>query len=817
MLRHYLIVALRAFRRAPFLTLVKLLVLGLGLSCFVMAYSLFTYWRSAEGAFAKADRTYIMTTRIRLSDGSDTGAVPRLDQSFFEKMQLAFPDFETLARARAAGLMPVSAGAEKARLFAAYADAAVLEVFDLPFTTGSGGTALSEPRSAVLSEAAALELFGTMDAVGRTFTYGAVVDLTVTGVIGAIPQPSHLGASPSALLRFDVLASWDALEHVTAARRAANGGFGPGYPQLAYAVLPEGSRSTPESLATRLAPIGELEFERDLVRFTIGMLPIRNIVAKQLDSALFSRTAVSVSVSTLLLLLGVLVLAVASVNYVNLATAEAIKRAKEAGLRKAIGAENGQIVAQHLVEAALVTTLAFAAAVVVVASTAPMLRAVAGVDVALVFSVPMFWLVTSVAVTASALLAGAYPALVLSRARPLHALIPNGTLGGRRSVAALLVGVQFAVASFLLIAIFVMQQQAADLRRTGLATATDPLIMITNTSAFTGVESASLELELRALPSVRAVAGMSSPPWGDTPTVTLMTNARDPSSLRSVVLNGVDFEFFATMNVRLIAGRVFDPARDERSLFQYDFDNPSSVVIDEAFAREIGFTVPDRALDELVYLPVADTFQPARIIGVVANQALQFSDNGTVATVYHLDRRPQQLLVRLAKEDVPGALAAIRRVWEQRVPNLAFDYEFEDQLFAQGYAVFGRVSDAFGTLAALSYAICVIGLVGMAGHMAGRRRREIGVRKTLGATSRSVLGLLLAAFSRPVIVANLIAWPFAYLAAQAYLEIFIHRVALTPLPFAASLVVTLLVAWGAVVVQAWRAAHLPPAAALRHE
>jgi putative ABC transport system permease protein len=241
------------------------------------------------------------------------------------------------------------------------------------------------------------------------------------------------------------------------------------------------------------------------------------------------------------------------------------------------------------------------------------------------------------------------------------------------------------------------------------------------------------------------------------------------------------------------------------------------VVIDEAFAREIGFTVPDRALDELVYLPVADTFQPARIIGVVANQALQFSDNGTVATVYHLDRRPQQLLVRLAKEDVPGALAAIRRVWEQRVPNLAFDYEFEDQLFAQGYAVFGRVSDAFGTLAALSYAICVIGLVGMAGHMAGRRRREIGVRKTLGATSRSVLGLLLAAFSRPVIVANLIAWPFAYLAAQAYLEIFIHRVALTPLPFAASLVVTLLVAWGAVVVQAWRAAHLPPAAALRHE
>ncbi len=288
------------------------------------------------------------------------------------------------------------------------------------------------------------------------------------------------------------------------------------------------------------------------------------------------------------------------------------------------------------------TTLAFAAALVVVALTAPLLRAVAEVDVALVFFMPMFWLVTSVAVAAAALLAGAYPALVLARARPLYALKAHDAHGGRRSVAALLVGVQFAVASFLLIAIFVMQQQAADLRRTGLAAATDPLIMITNTSAFTGVESASLELELRALPSVKAVAGMSSPPWGDTPTVTLMTNSRDPSSLRSVVLNGVDFEFFATMNVRLIAGRVFDPARAERGLFQFDVNDPSSVVIDDAFAREIGFAEPARALDELVYLPVADTFQPARIIGVVENRPLSFP------TRHDRDRLPSRPMAAAA-------------------------------------------------------------------------------------------------------------------------------------------------------------------------
>src|SRR5262249_39142690 len=149
--------------------------------------------------------------------------------------------------------------------------------------------------------------------------------------------------------------------------------------------------------------------------------------------------------------------------------------------------------------------------------------------------------------------------------------------------------------------------------------------------------------------------------------------------------------------------------------------------------------------------------------------------NGMDGTIYYLVDHPGELLIRLDKNNVAGGLAAVQRTWERRVPNHPFEYEFEDQLFARGYAAFARVSDAFAGLASLAYLICVVGLVGMAGHVTSRRRREIGVRKSFGASTRSVLALLLAAFSKPVVVANVVAWPFAYLAMKAYLTVFVHR------------------------------------------
>jgi len=173
--------------------------------------------------------------------------------------------------------------------------------------------------------------------------------------------------------------------------------------------------------------------------------------------------------------------------------------------------------------------------------------------------------------------------------------------------------------------------------------------------------------------------------------------------------------------------------------------------------------------------------------------------------------------VRISGKDIPGALEAIKGVWAELAPGQVFHYSFEDQLFAQGYELYGRVAQAFTALALFAFAISTIGLVGMGSHVAIRRRHEIGVRKTLGASTRQVLVMLLKDFSKPVLVANVIAWPLAYLAVQAYLGVFIHRIAVTPVPFALSLGTTILIAWVAVGGQAVRAARVRPASVLRYE
>jgi putative ABC transport system permease protein len=819
MLGHYLLVALRNFRRQPVAALIRLLVLSLGLTSFLVAYAVVSYWNHAEGGFQKADRTYVITERIQLSNGHDSGAQPRYPSSDIGRLKLAFPEFETIARASEAGESPVVARAQKMDLHAAYADPEFLDVFNLPFVAGDARDALRRPDSVILTRDAALSLFGTVDAVGRTLRYDGLVDLTVTGVIGTSPYPSHIGSAATSLLRFDMLVSWNVKQTVDAALAAA--GSPPNAYSLAYAVLPKGSRETPQSLAPRFAPLGEIPYEKDLVTMTYSMLPVRALMVSELNNMLFSGTDIGLSASGLLFILGAMVLIVACLNYANLATAQALGRAKEVGLRKTIGAGSRQIALQYLIEAALLGIAAFGLAILATALAAPIIRQASDIDVAFALSSGGFgfWGSVLAVLFLTILLSGAYPAFGLARIRPVRAL--QASAGARRKILpAFLVGIQFAVASFLLTAIIVMQQQTLDLRRTGLAAADDPLVIVRNPRAFTGVDTATFEAELRRLPQVTAVTAMGTPPWSNTTagTVSMQVTPSDPASLRDAVTNAVDYDFFSTMHIRLLAGRVFERDRATVNPFNApDKATAGDLVIDEAYAQAIGARTPQAAIGKIIYLPIADYLQPIRIIGVVKNRPLFFARQGMHASVYYLTGRPTTIALRLDRNDVPGGLAALRGVWEKLAPGHVLDYAFEDQLFAEGYALFGHVAQAFATLATLAILICIAGLVGMARHMTGRRRHEIGVRKTLGASTGSVLRLLLKDFSAPVVIANIAAGPLAYLAASAYLDIFIHRIALTPWPFLLSLAVTLLIAWASVGLQSWRAARVKPAKVLRYE
>ena len=878
MFSHYLRIALRNLQRAPFTALINVTALALGLVSFVTAYAVVSYWDRSERHFANADRTYAITAKLALRDGSiSTGVMPQTNELYERYLRIDFPEFEAIARANVWNReASVSAADRGARLVAVAVDPEFLDIFDLPFIAGDPKSALRTPNGVLLTEDMAVRLFGTADALGKTVTLGGnLIDATVTGVVGDIPEPSHIGYSESASLRFDLMAPYELYDRLRQAVSTPNSSQQPAEPAAAsnppagdsnadpaqqpaadnrdsppsptstptptpqrenwlggyccttYVLLSKDSRLSTAGLNARLLDFGNRRVpaeQQTMASVEIGAVPINGLMVTQLNAQLFGGAAGSLSITTLLFALGALVLIVACVNYANLATARAARRAREIGLRKVIGANRRQVIAQYLFEAGLLTSAALVLAIVAVQLIAPVVRNAIGIDMRLaLFDGIGFSLFIALLLAGVTVLGGAYPALVLSRVRPIEALRLGRVRVGPRFASTLLVGTQFAAASFLLIAVIVMYSQNAELKRTGLGTTSDPYLVINNFSRVTRVENATLREELLRLPQVRAVTEMGQMPWGDS--VNLAVFARSPeetTALRTAFQNMVGYDFFATLDIPLVAGRVFD--REHNDLPPPngdDLDSPATlnIVIDRALVAELGFDSPEAAVDQVVYFPsgLGRPAQPNQIVGVVESRPLFLRGFGATSNTYMLGSGMNNAIVRLSADDVSGGLAAVDALWRRLSPQLPLTRRFMDDLFNEGYEKFARVNQVFTGLALFAFLISIMGLFGMAVQVAARRVHEIGVRKSVGARKRQIVAMLLKDFSKPVIVANLIAWPLGYFAGQAYLSVFIQRITLTPAPFILSLAITILIAWVAVGSQAFRAARVNPANVLRFE
>lgn len=838
MLQHYLTVALRSLGRSPVSSLFNALTLALGLACFVAAYAVVAYWGKGDQHFANAERIHVMTMSFTLDGGFTIGTVPQVSEPLARYLRTDFPQLEAVARANVMDRESIVASDRQAvRLFGVAVDPEFLDIFDLPFVAGDSATALSRPRSVVITEEYAAQLFGADQAVGQNLLLANRVETTVTGVISEIAEPSHMGRSLSASLQFDLLASRDVLD--TIQEIFVNPNAPPqsenwlNTTSITYVLMPADGSLTPESLRSQLPALVERrvpDAQRGFATFQFGIVPVGDLLAMNaLDSVIFLGAS-DFGLSTVLLLLGAVILGVACVNYANLATARAAGRSREVGLRKAIGARAAQIMAQYVLEAGVLTFAALAAALVVVRLAVPAVDAATGIDLRLVlFSDLGFWLFLAAVIVAVALLAGAYPAFVLSRVRPVTAIRAGRAHVGPRFLSTLLVGAQFAVTSFLLIAVTVMYLQNVELRRTGLGVATDPLVVISNPGQITDVEPETLRAELERLPQVESVTDVAQPPWAGLSVTLIADSPEENAAIRSVIQNVVGFDFFSTLDLTLLAGRVFDRDRDEpldpSAPRPEDIaPEPRRVVIDRALSEQLGYASPQDAIEELIHLPSRMTSfsgrqfnQSLQIIGVVENKPLSLIGFGSTSSIYQLGSNLRFQVARISAGDVSGALAGIERTWSTLAPNVALRREFLDEIFERSYQSFANVSRILTALAGFAFLISALGLFAMAMLVANRRVQEIGVRKTLGAGTGQMVALLIKSFSAPVIVANLIAWPVAYFAARAYLNVFIDPMALTPLPFVLCLLVTVLIAWLAVGGQTLRAASMKPADVLRHE
>ena len=683
---------------------------------------------------------------------------------------------------------------------------------------------------AVLTETEALRRFGTIDAVGRTLTIvsgGRPTDYRITGVIADPPLNSHLALSIVA--RADFFALFGGPDPFLTQWMPKNG--------WVYARLRPGAdvaevmrqmpawerRNIPDEMigGTRSNPGDDTDWR---------LTNIRDIHLGEAEGGTMRPTNDPATLAALALV-GVLILAMAVINFVNLATARAGLRAREVALRKVLGASRRQLIGQFLGESILLTGLAMLLALAMVEGALPFVNAFLEADMALTYFggggmlLPALGLVLLVGGAG-----GLYPAFYLSRFQPARVLRANRageTQGSGRLRNALVVG-QFAVSIGLIICTAVIQAQSAFARAADPGYRRDGLMQVANVNrrAIVPVQ----ETLLREIGQVEGVAAVGRSTigvntWG---MENMMVTAPGRESVE-FELYRVDPAFFRTMGIDLAAGRTFVEGRamDDSTVPEDEAGLAAlarrgyNVVLNEAAARRLGFSDPGRAVGRTILADDGDVEAvgrtPVTIIGVVENSRFRSIRDPLAPMIFLYDRvQPGWLLIRYS-----GAPAAVRerveRVWKRIAPDAPFEAAFADDQVRELYAPEAARAQIFGAFALLAVVIGCLGLYGLAAFTAERRTKEIGIRKVLGARTWDIVRLLVWQFGRLVLVANLIAWPVAWWAMRGWLDGFDLRIALGPLFFVGAGALALAIAVGTVAGHALRVARAHPIHALRYE
>ncbi len=527
--------------------------------------------------------------------------------------------------------------------------------------------------------------------------------------------------------------------------------------------------------------------------------------------------------------LGFVSLGLAIINYVNLATARADLRAREVALRKVAGAPRSALIQQFLGESLIAAILAGVGGLALAELALPFVNAAGGLDLDIAyFGTGGIMPALALTVGLTGLAAGIYPAFVLSRFQPAAVLSSTQSPGmGRRgaSLRAALVVVQFSIAIALLICTFVLFAQARHLQTVDLGFDRSGLVLI-NSYGNPNLDAAQREAirrDIAAVPGVIATTVSGVVPTGGT--FSIRKSDRNGPSVAIDLLEGtVGPGFLEVYDARLLAGRAFDPARFPADLAVPDPETAeqgvmmlsSNVIINRSAATALGFETPEAAVGQQI--SADEPLAGIMIIGVIEN--LNFGDPRVPVPpfAYYLNDgggSDPRLTVRHAG-DPQAVLQGIEAAWQARAADVPFEGKSVNVMLYDAFLetdVQRSRLFAFGAL--LAVLVGALGLYGLAAFNTARRVREIGIRKSLGASSASVVRLFVGQFLRPVLVANIIAWPLAWLAMREWLSGFAERIELGPAYFIAASLLALAIAVVTVFAQSLRASRTTPAEALR--
>ena len=800
---HHLLVALRALRRDAGYALLN----GVGLTVALACCVLIALYARSELTFDRfhRDADRIVVVAVESMFGQDEEMSISTPFPLHQKMATDAPAAEATAMASQGGTETaiVRPGEPVVEGQVLFASPDFFEILDFPAVAGDPVAALGRPEGAVVTASAARRLFGDADPIGRTFATEARRDTQRVAVAAVVADPPRTSS-----VTFDVVLSslalpedqrapdsWGMWQWMTLARLAPGASVADLDRQLAE--ISEVHSGGPDSgdgplyLATALPDYHLSDLSRH-----------GGFVGDPRFLALFSAAA------GLVLLLGL-------INYVNLATARAARRAREIGVRKALGAGRTAVAGQFLVEAVVLTVLSALAALVLAALLIPAFNAGFETELALAdLDAPFLAAGLGFAVLVG-LAAGAYPAAVLARFAPGVVLRGGSSRAGRPSRNVLrraLVAVQFAVAIGLVAGTAVVLQQIAFTSSTDLGLEQDGVVAVPLKPGRGPAVGWQAALDaVRQVPSVAAATAATDYPsrvWTRY-TVPLNEGASD-DGLQSmddyIAVAPISAEpgYLDVLGIDLVAGR--------------DVADDSEVLVNEAFADKKGWASAADALGREV-----TTHEKQRVVGVVRDFAIgsvrKEIEPVTISQNVPFHEEDAQsydyVVARLAPGEVAAGMAGLRQAWAGLGTEQPFEPEFLDDALAEMYDADRRLAGVLGGFAVVALLVACLGLVGLAAYTAQRRTKEIGVRRALGATVGQIVALLSREYAALVAVGAAVAVPLAVVLLGRWLDGFAYHVDLGPGLFLAAIALTLALALAVVGVQAARAARVPPTTALR--
>jgi putative ABC transport system permease protein len=812
MIKHYIKIAARSLARQKVLAGINIFGLSVGIACFSLILLYAVHEFSYDRFHKNKDRIFRV---IEWNQGGDRdpGGTASMYTPVGPALKRDFADVEYAVRIKSHGQL-VKVNNEVFKIGVKLADPDFFNMFTFPLLYGNAVTALDDPHNVVITKERALQLFGTTQAVGKQLSIkmdSAFVPFTVSAVADNVPENSSV--------QFDIIGSFEFIaNHPMVVSSMNNWHMTIG--MNTYVQLKAGSRLNME--ANRLALFREKYYSeenapkktkgkkkkienRPPVETSFRLQPIRDVHT----NAAIEDNPVDPKNIWILLSIAAGVLLIACINFTTLAIGRSAGRAKEVGVRKVIGGQRKQLIYQFLSESLLLSILSTIIGLLLAYLLLPMLNQLA--DRQLTFSLKKLpelgWLLAGLTILVG-ILAGSYPALILSGFKPIEVLKSKIRVGGSNLFTRSLVTLQFVLSTGLIIATIIILQQVSFMRNKNIGFNKENVVAL----SVSDVDAKKIyPLFKQAMQTQRGILGVTASEIG--------LGANEGQMGGRVNIEGkkvfalwfpVDNDYLTIMGLQLAAGRYLNDAMASGS--------GDAVIINEAFLQENLGIPAEQAIGKQITGFYNDSTVKT-IIGVAKNMNVEDLTRKVRPQLFYLSDNmdPARIFVRLSSGDPGPQLAAMQRTWKKLAPDHPFQYNFLDEKFDNFYKAEQRWSAMVGWAGGISIFLACLGLFGLASLAAVNRTKEIGIRKVLGASVTHLVGLLSKDFIRLIIIALVIAAPLAWYFMNNWLQSYAYRIDLHWLVFAVTGAFAIVIAIATVSIQAVKAAMANPVESLRTE